>query len=108
MALVGLGWPASLDQACAGRTCGCAPDSWAAACVLSLSQPTAADSRPWLHRVVLCRAGWDFWYVTTTLRPFFAPLRPMPRQAMVMQRYRAGALVYALQDCQGFVVSACV
>lgn len=46
--------------------------------------------------------------MTTTLRPFFAPLRPMPRQAMVMQRYRAGALVYALQDCQGFVVSACV
>jgi hypothetical protein len=29
----------------------------------------------------------------------------MPRQALVMQRYRAGALVYALQDCGGFVVS---
>lgn len=51
-------------------------------------------------------AGWDFWYVAVTLRPFVAVKRPIPRQALVMQRYRAGALVYALQDCGGFAVSA--
>lgn len=49
-------------------------------------------------------AGWDLWYVVSTLRPFVAPQRPMPRQALVMQKYRTGALVYALQDCGGFVV----
>jgi hypothetical protein len=56
---------------------------------------------PW----VFAAAGWDFWYVTISLQPFVAPKRAMPRQALVMQRYRAGALVYALQDCSGFVVS---
>lgn len=54
---------------------------------------------------VFAAAGWDFWYVAISLRPFMAPKRAMPRQALVMQRYRAGALVYALQDCSGFVVS---
>lgn len=62
----------------------------------------AADGAP--HAAVV--AGWDFWYVAITVRPFVAVKRPMPRQALVMQRYRAGALVYALQDCGGFVVSA--
>lgn len=59
-----------------------------------------------LTGVLSVTAGWDFWYVVSTLRPIVAPVQPMPRQALVMQRYRAGALVYALQDCGGFVVSS--
>lgn len=44
-------------------------------------------------------------YVVSTLKSYVAPKRPLPRQAFVMQKYRAGALVYALEDCSGFVVS---
>lgn len=53
----------------------------------------------------LLNRGWNFWYVVSTLKPIVAPKRPLPRQAFDMQKYRTGALVQALQDCSGFVVS---
>jgi hypothetical protein len=33
--------------------------------------------------VIIC-AGWDFWYIVSTLRPFVTLQRPMPRQTHSM------------------------